>query len=161
LIGYTSDSLETTYTKAYNITQGTMYRFRYRCRNVNGWSSYSPITYIAAATIPVRPPAPVFSTATATSITLNLFPSTDSRGSSITSYELWKNAGGTSTLYSITSYDGYSSTATITTSAPDSLVAGSIYKFKYRALNDYGASDFSDEVNAGVTSFPTTPTAPT
>lgn len=63
-----------------------MYRFRYRSKNINGWSSYSPITYITAATVPVRPPTPIFSTATANSITIDLFPSINSRGSQITSY---------------------------------------------------------------------------
>ncbi|WP_210131933.1 hypothetical protein [Staphylococcus sp. GDK8D30P] len=76
-----------------------MYRFRYRSQNINGWSEFSPITYIRASTVPIRPPAPLFSTATASSITLNLFPSTYSRGSLINSYELWRNLGGSSTTF--------------------------------------------------------------
>jgi len=75
LIGGTSDSLETEYTISAGIQSGTLYRFRFRARNVNGWSSFSPISYIKAATVPRRPPAPVFNTATATSITLDLYPS--------------------------------------------------------------------------------------
>ena len=86
LIGYTSDSLSTSYTIAYNIVKGTSYRFIYRAKNINGWSGFSPATYITAAEVPQRPPAPVFYTATSTSVTLNLSPSTDSRGSDITSY---------------------------------------------------------------------------
>lgn len=73
LIGLSSNSLETTYTIASGIQSGGMYRFRYRSRNINGWSEWSPITYIRAATVPQRPPAPTFSDADATSITLNLF----------------------------------------------------------------------------------------
>jgi hypothetical protein len=38
--------------------------------------------------------------------------------------------------------------------ADDSLVAGSIYKFKYRAVNAYGESDFSEELDAGLSSYP-------
>lgn len=45
-----------------------MYRFRFRVRNVNGWSSFSPISYIKAATKPERPPAPVFKLADDTKI---------------------------------------------------------------------------------------------
>ena len=42
----------------------------------------------------------------------------------------------------------------------DAITSGSIYKFKYRAVNSYGASDFSDEVDGGISSFPATPAAP-
>lgn len=70
LIGNPIDSFETTYTTEYGIEKGGLYRFRYRSKNINGWSDWSPLTYVRAATIPVRPPAPIFKTATATSITL-------------------------------------------------------------------------------------------
>ena len=63
-----------------------MYRFRYRSSNINGWSAYSPITYIKAATVPARPPAPTFLDANSTSITLNLYPTTNDRGSEIINY---------------------------------------------------------------------------
>jgi len=77
------------------------------------------------------------------------------------SYELWRNAGGTSTTYTLVStYDGSSSQHTMSVGA-DSLVAGQIYKFKYKAVNAFGDSDFSDECDGGVSSFPATPTAPT
>ena len=39
----------------------------------------------------------------------------------------------------------------------DGIVAGLIYKLKYRATNMYGYSDFSEELNIGVTSFPAKP----
>lgn len=68
-----------------------MYRYRYRSKNINGWSDFSPIQYIRAATVPVRPPAPTFVTATASSITLSFYPTTDNKGSEITSYELYRN----------------------------------------------------------------------
>lgn len=38
--------------------------------------------------------------------------------------------------------------------ADDSLIAGTIYKFKYRAVNAYGDSAWSEELNAGVSSLP-------
>jgi hypothetical protein len=43
------------------------------------------------------------------------------------------------------------------TVADDNLVASTIYKLKYRAVNAYGPSDFSDELNIGVASFPAKP----
>jgi hypothetical protein len=67
----TGASLETTYLYEVGIKSGDIYRFRYRSKNVNGWSSFSTITYIRAATVPERPAKPIFNTATATSITLD------------------------------------------------------------------------------------------
>lgn len=40
---------------SYEIQRGAVYRFRYRASNVNGWSDYSPMTYLMAATIPDAP----------------------------------------------------------------------------------------------------------
>ena len=66
-------SLETSYIVAEGVETGKIYRFRYRTLNVNGWSAFSPVTYIRAATSPERPPAPTFVTATSTSITIALY----------------------------------------------------------------------------------------
>lgn len=41
--------------------------------------------------------------------------------------------------------------------ATDGLVSGKVYKFMTVATNTYGSSDFSDELNAGVSSFPAKP----
>ena len=54
------------------IQRGNIYRFRYRVRNVNGWSEYSNIAYIEAYSIPEPPPAPIFQDADATTVTLQL-----------------------------------------------------------------------------------------
>lgn len=56
----------------------------------------------------------------------------------------------------VTSYDGHSSAQTVTVAA-DSLLPAYIYKFKTRALNVYGYSDWSEELDAGVSSFPAQP----
>lgn len=52
------NSLETSFTVEYGIIGGNIYRFRFRSRNVNGWSEFSEIMYIRAATVPERPAAP-------------------------------------------------------------------------------------------------------
>lgn len=72
LIGGSKDSLETTFTISTGITEGGIYRFRFRSRNVNGWSLFSDIRYIKAATIPQRPPAPLLLSSTDASLTLKL-----------------------------------------------------------------------------------------
>jgi hypothetical protein len=95
--------------------------------------------------------------ATADSISANLFKSNSDGGSLINSYELFRNNGGTSTdAIKVTTYNGVSSSHTLTV-ANDGIVAGLIYKLKYRATNVYGYSDFSEELNIGVTSFPAKP----
>ena len=52
VIGEQSTYLLQEYTVTSNISKGVLYRFRYKALNVIGWSAYSPIAYIRAATIP-------------------------------------------------------------------------------------------------------------
>jgi len=96
LIGFNKDSLETVFTVSTGIVTGEMYRFRYRSRNTNGWSGWSPVIYVKAATVPSRPPAPKFKTATSDSVTLSLYSSTETRGGEILSLQIWRNQGGIS-----------------------------------------------------------------
>ena len=104
------NSLETSLIVEEGIKTGAIYRFRYRSLNVNGWSDFSPITYIRAATSPERPPAPTFVTASADSITINLYQTIDTGGSEIQRYELYRNQGGVSTDYILVeTYDGQAS----------------------------------------------------
>jgi len=56
----------------------------------------------------------------------------------------------------VTTYDGKSLSHTLTVLA-DAIVPSTIYKLKYRAVNEYGYSDFSEELNIGVASFPLKP----
>jgi hypothetical protein len=75
---------------------------------VNGWSPFSPITHIKAASVPVRPPTPTLETATSDSITVNLRETELDGGEIITAYELWINTGGASTTFNkVTRYDGF------------------------------------------------------
>jgi hypothetical protein len=43
----------------------------------------------------------------------------------------------------------------------DGLIAGEIYKFRYRAVNSYGAGTYSEETDVGVAAFPAQPNAVT
>jgi hypothetical protein len=157
LIGEAEFNLDTTFTISKNITSGGIYRFTYRAKNVNGWSPFSPVTNIKAATRPQRPPAPTFQSATSTSVTINMFRSSEDGGDLIINYQLWRNAGGSSTTYvQVTSYNGVSMSCTLSVAA-DSLTSGTIYKFMTVATNAFGSSDYSDELNVGVSSFPAKP----
>jgi hypothetical protein len=64
------------------------------------------------------------------------------------------NGGLSSTDFTqVTSYDGSSRQHTLTV-AVDLLTAGTIYKFKLRSSNVFGDSDYSEEIDAAIASFP-------
>lgn len=68
--GYPINSMLTEYTVTEGIEKGKTYRTKYRVLNAAGWSDYSDIFFITAATVPAAPPAPTLSSSSATSITL-------------------------------------------------------------------------------------------
>jgi hypothetical protein len=97
-----------SYTVINIIEKGTVYRLRYRCSNAVGWSNYSPIAYIQAATKPIAPDQPVYLSSTTDSVTLSLPRSTDDAGSPILKYELFVDAGDnfSSQFTKLSKYDG-------------------------------------------------------
>jgi hypothetical protein len=107
LVGYNTDYLKLWYVVTSNITKGTVYRFRYRSKNYVGWSDYSDPSYIQAATVPAKPPAPEYLTSDSLSITLTLSATEDDGGSTVLSYKLLRDNGDDFTsIYSvIVSYD--------------------------------------------------------
>ncbi len=52
-------SLVRSFTITQGIVKGYTYRFRYRVQNIIGWTVFSPVTYILAASVPQKPPQPV------------------------------------------------------------------------------------------------------
>ena len=92
-------------------------------------------------------------TASSSSIVLQILPSTNTKGSVITNYNLFRNNGGNTICnIPITTYSGIGD-ATITTS--EGIVAdGTIYQFKVNAQNSFGVSDQSDFVLAAMSDFP-------
>jgi len=80
VIGSTKHSLETEFIYSENISKGAIFRFRYRCLNANGWSDFSPITHLKAATTPGRPPRPQFISADSQKVTMQLFESDNDGG---------------------------------------------------------------------------------
>ena len=68
LIGADEASLATEYQISAGITPGGLYRVRYRAININGASDWSDISYIRAAHVPGRPPAPAMLDVSATMI---------------------------------------------------------------------------------------------
>ena len=58
LSGHEVDSLLTHYTLSAYLISGETYSFRYRARNVVGWSEYSDATSAVAADAPAKPANP-------------------------------------------------------------------------------------------------------
>lgn len=52
LIGFDADVLATRYDTVHTLTAGTTYKFKVRAKNFFGWSEFSPILDIKAATWP-------------------------------------------------------------------------------------------------------------
>ena len=57
LTGYDSDSLVLSYTRG-GLSTGATYKFRYRVRNVYGWSEYSQVLTAVATRVPSKPQQP-------------------------------------------------------------------------------------------------------
>ena len=61
LLGYSSDSILTSFIVTQGVTPGIVYNFRAQARNIYGWGPYSLVT-IAATTVPSQmvPPATTY-----------------------------------------------------------------------------------------------------
>ena len=129
--------------------------------NAYGWSSFSDITYVLAATIPEAPPKPEFVSATTVTISLSFSLSTDNKGSAITGYKLYMNTGTDGSAFSeVTSYTSSSFALTHTVDATDGIVDGKIYQFYWVAVNTYGDSDASEILKVAAADEPAQPSAP-
>ena len=161
LIGYDRQYLDTSYIATQNITKGKDHRFRYRAQNAAGWSGFSSISYLRAATIPQSPGKPILLARSSTSITIGLSQTLDDGGSSILYNKLYiggkNDASSSFTL--VSAYDGTSSTYIFnTTDATPLVVTGNIYKIAYVAHNAFGDSAFDSQLSVGVGSLPPAPT---
>lgn len=77
------------------------YRVRYRASNVNGWSDWSPIGYIQAASVPDAPETITLVSSSSSSITVQVNPSLYNGGSPITSYTLYMDSGDLTSAYTV------------------------------------------------------------
>ena len=136
--------------------EGVTYSFRYRARNLYGWSEFSPVTQILAAGLPSAPPKPSFIAATDNSISVQLYPSLDSLGAAITHYVLEVDKGSFNTAFSeVGSYDqqGFAMQHTLQF-VPDGLITGKIYSFRMKARNVKGDSEYSEILSVACVSPP-------
>ena len=157
LISSNTESMVTAYTLT-NVDVGQTYYFRFRVKNMYGWSEYSDEGTAIASEKPGSVNPPTVASFSSTSITLNLDLSVDNMGTDITLYELWWATGSTPVSFSkMDSYDGSASTYTLPTGV-DTITAGTIYNFKFAARNVRGLGDLSEITSIAATSLLSTPT---
>ena len=76
-----------------NLVKGTAYRFRYRAANTIGWSDWSPVSLVQAAKKPEAPSPPTIVSVSETEIVLQIEPSLENNGDSITKYSIYRDDG--------------------------------------------------------------------
>lgn len=88
MIGNSSDSTALTYTVTSSIVVGNTYRFRYRVKNVHGWSNYSDELLLIAASVPdvISPAATTFNEQT--SVRISWTAPAFNGGKPVTKYEI-------------------------------------------------------------------------
>ena len=85
LTGDPANNILLTHTQT-SLTKSTTYHYRYRVRNIHGWSPYSPVTQQVAAKVPDAPVAPVTEN-TATSVKISFAAPYDG-GSPVTTFNV-------------------------------------------------------------------------
>ena len=150
-------SLALSFTVTLNVSKGKYYSFRYRAVNSVGASDWSPISIIQAATVPPAPPAPVYSTADTSSVTLSFSTPTDNGGSQILNYYLYRDTGvKTSSINQLVS--GYTGQSEYQVTG---LSSNTVYRFALVVSNVYGNSAQSMAVSVQTSTTPLQIPAPT
>ena len=158
VVGLTTDNLNRTVVITEGVSKSRTYRLRYRVRNEVGWSAFSEPAYILASQTPSQPAAPTLTSVSATDIVLAFTAPEDNGGDILTGYELFQ-AIGTGSHSLVSTYTDNSLAHTLTLAA-NSLVAGQYYRYKIRAINAAGYSDFSEELRVALSELPDQPSAP-
>ena len=143
---YDQESVLATSYLDTGLINGLTYRYKWRARNINGWSKFSDVGYLVAADVPGQPPAPSLTSVDDTQISISLSSPSDTGGDKITNYELFHDGGDINTAFtSLGSFSG--STGTHTLSA--GLTPGKIYRIRWRVKSDIGYSEVSEALRVG------------
>lgn len=153
LVGLSSDNLIRTFTQTSGVTEGSSYSFRYRVKNIMGWSNYSPSVDIVAASAPSAP-LNVVVTSQGTDVVVSWTPPTSVNGDSITAYKILIQTSVSNVYAEDTTHCSGSASSIILSaqctipmsvfwSSPFSLARGTSITAKVLAANDYGFSEAS------------------
>lgn len=103
--------------------------------------------------VPKQPPRPIYSSSTATSVTLTIQFTEDNNGAQITKHELYRDIGDYgSDVTTLTAYDGTSATYTVS-----GLSQGKVYNFAVLAKNARGSSLLSYNLAVATATLPAAP----
>jgi len=105
LYGDQVNTMTLSFTYKSNVLKSHTYRARYRALNSVGWSSYSPIGYIIAASVPNAPPTPQFVSATSSTIKVIVPRTLENGGSVVSSYSLFIDDGLGGNFSPVIGYD--------------------------------------------------------
>jgi hypothetical protein len=153
--GISSMSTKFTLTSPW-ISKGATYSFRYRAKNAVGWSEYSKITYITVVGPPGKPSMLVLSSSSSSSIVFKLPTIIDTGGADIIGVDVEYADGLSSTAFNDIPTACALTDALCSISTTDGMDPGSIYKLRFRVLNDDNLySEYSNELKVGMIDIPT------
>ena len=121
----------TQITKDFGLTQGSPYKFYVIAMNAVGNSLPSPTVSFIAASVPNAPGKPYATAFDKTSITL-AWTEPNNNGTPLTNYKLYQSVNSAS--YTILN----PTLGVVTTTTINSLVTGSVYRYKLIATNAVG-----------------------
>jgi hypothetical protein len=156
-MGHDVDQMALKYAVS-GLTKSNTYAFRYRARNLYGWSAYSPVTMILVASEPGMAAKPTFVSADDNNINVVLNLNTENKGASVIEHEISISSDGT-TYTPLIGYDGTSLSYTLN-SLVDTLQTGQIYRIRLRARNTIGWGDYSLDCLAAMSNRPNIPLTP-
>ena len=153
-------TLSPSLTFTTGISRGEEYRVRYRAENANGWGEFSDTVLLKAATVPSKPPAPVYvpENSDSTKIYLGFVPPSDNGGAEVSEYRLYMDE--VSSVSSPTSIRNGTDLYYEVDKTLHSLSEGQTYRFYLVAANEFGSSENSEETRAALGSFPNQPNPP-
>jgi hypothetical protein len=157
MVGFYDDNLNLS-IEFTQLTKGLYYRFRYRVKNIYGWSDYSDIVIQIAARTPDVPVAPVTSN-TQTSVTIT-WEIPYNGGTPVTSYSLLIKTHDDLWVEELTYCNAVSDSTVISNrlcaipmsvleDEPFMLEQSSLVVAKVGATNLLGTSDYSEENSVG------------
>jgi len=172
VVGFTTPYTLNSFLITSTINSGRNYSVRYRVANVHGWSDFSPVTLIRAATVPSipvgEPETSIPSVETNVHITWTAPTSTGGSGIVISAYiiQVMLKDGSYVTVCDGTDPQVVSSTACTLPALsfihpPFSFIQGDKIKARVAAVNEIGSSEFSVVSSTTIASVQTTPHKPT
>jgi hypothetical protein len=89
---FTDRIIATSFTDL-QVETSLVYRYKYRCLNVNGWGEFSDPGYLYAANVPAQSTTPSRVSFDSSQITVQMYAPEDTGGDDVITYELHRDDG--------------------------------------------------------------------